>query len=566
MSDLPFRPGEDISRLLPILRVEGFEPGAPEVAVLANHFAGSLRQFYHGQAQLAAGSKLTQWAKSVDRGDHQIRYVNQSGMETVTLHVHPKVVEEVLKKPEPEVPWDWAVVDFEVPLQIRHYVQANEDRLIGAISGFYIRCQQVPFERDFGGVEMGGAGTSIAWIWSGEGAGDYLPSGSPDNTGAPMISLEDPVTAYSEEDPIIYSGVANIDKRSVRIDLRQLPAHPELTFEVYANLYTPDSDFYEVYTGKYQGAKLINAPEQIGGGSQYHLYVQTGYSAALVYELYPNIEAMVTSVNTGQPAGPKFGKTESEAASVGFAPIYGDATTWTWTTAQQYFFENELGSTGWGAAAVSTPVGDLNMPDYQAFYQPVQSGDSQNPVGVPEMGVGVFKWVNTAWDKTNPADGIPYGSITLGVIPDPPAGPGEVSGGPPGSHYEYTVFYAYVQHEWFIFLPNYGTQEVPITVNSTMTVSAAMFRGTPPWEAPPYDIPDDPGEWAYSQWQITGQAPRFRQAQIGAVPVEGVQLDVTIPAYPDNYYYEPKVQRDGRPYIGLLTVSPTKGYATFKPA
>ncbi len=559
MSRIPFRPGEDISRLLPILRVEGFEPGSPEAATLANHFAGSLRQFYHGQARLAEASGLMQWAKSADRGDHQLRYVSQFGSETVTLRVHPKVVGEVLKKVEEELPWDWAVVDFEVPLIECYYSDFAEVRLIGAISGFYIRCQQVPFERDLAsGTELGGAGYSIAWLWSGEGIHGLLPNGFPDNTGRPMVSIENPVTAYDDV-PVNPGFGANIDKKSVRIDLRAFPNVPELTFEVYANLITPTDDHDDVYTSKYQGAKLTASIE----AGEYTLKVHEDFSLGDVYDLYPNVEALVTATVLSQPDGPDFGKTESQAASYGFAPDYFDADSFTWSYSQQYYYVFDAGTPGWQGDA--TGGYGMTLPEVQALYQPAQSGEAQDPIGVPEMGVGIFKWVNTAWDyfPTAPTPG-PTGSSVTGVVPDPPTTPAQEVGGPPD--FEYTVFQGYAQWEWLIFLPVYATQVIDVVASSTMAVSAAMFRGTPPWEAPPYDIPDDPGEWAYSQWEIVGQSPRFTLAQIGETVVSSGQIAVTIPPYPNNYSYDPEVQRDGRPYIGKLVVSPTKGYAVFKPA
>lgn len=102
MSKLPIwlPPGfEGYGRRIPVLRVEGYEPGSPMADELAERFAGSLRQFYVGQARNHALGITDQTRTRVDRGDHQIEYMNQSGQEFVTLRVHPQLP---LPKPEPE--------------------------------------------------------------------------------------------------------------------------------------------------------------------------------------------------------------------------------------------------------------------------------------------------------------------------------------------------------------------------------------------------------------------------------------------------------------------------------
>lgn len=525
--------------------------------MLANHFAGSLRQFYHGQAQLAGASGLPQWAKSVDRGDHQLRYVSQFGSETVTLAVHPKVVEEVLKKEELETPWDWAVVDFEVPLVEHDYNNPSLNRWIGGISGFYIRCRQVPFERDpISGIEMGGAGFNIAYYRSGEGMTLGFPYDP--TQGEPLLALED---AFLPEDTPVGLGPANIDKKSVRIDLRKFPKVPELTFEVYANLYTPTDDTVDVYAGKYQGALLTGLTSSTFAPDFffYNLKVHEDFSLGLVYELYPELAALppeTTDVDILQPDGPEFGNSEAAVEAWGFSPSYFSYDLGEGSHIGQYFFDAPSGgSIGWALEDVAA---------HQAMFLPAKFGETVNPVGVPELGVGIYKWQDTAWDYFPTSSATPSGTIVSGIVnPTPPAQ--EVAGVPPDnpSYFEYTNYIGYTQFVQFIFLPVYNTVVAPVTVNSTMTVSATMFRGTPPWEAPPYDIPSDPGEWAYSQWQIKNQSPRFGQKQIGEVSVEGVQLDTPVGV---DHYYEPEVQREGRPYIGRLVVSPTKGYAVFKSA
>jgi hypothetical protein len=126
VSDLPFRPGPDPTRNLPVLRITGVPDGAPEWRALAHRFDAALKQFYNAQAQNAELSGLPQYAKRVDRGDHQLQYVRQAGQETVTLTVHPTATAETSEKPVVEKPWDWAVVEFETD------VETYQNRNVGA--------------------------------------------------------------------------------------------------------------------------------------------------------------------------------------------------------------------------------------------------------------------------------------------------------------------------------------------------------------------------------------------------------------------------------------------------
>ena len=98
---------------MPVFRVHGYPPDAPETFLLLEAFSGSVKQFYLGQARnysLAAGQ---QWAKSVDRGDHQIRYVASGGTEIVTLKVHPERARRILTGDEAW--WDSALVEITIP-------------------------------------------------------------------------------------------------------------------------------------------------------------------------------------------------------------------------------------------------------------------------------------------------------------------------------------------------------------------------------------------------------------------------------------------------------------------
>ena len=96
----------------PVLRVAGFPAGSPEAGLLIDAHAGELKNFYLGQSRNHALGIAEYTGKVIERGGVRYHYSNQSGQEIVTMEVHPKKVEQVLK-PEP---WDWAVIKIVVPL------------------------------------------------------------------------------------------------------------------------------------------------------------------------------------------------------------------------------------------------------------------------------------------------------------------------------------------------------------------------------------------------------------------------------------------------------------------
>lgn len=98
---------------MPVFRVAGYPPDAPETQILMEAFAGSVKQFYSGQARNYALSSGEQWRKMVDRGDHQILYQASHGTEIVTLRVHPKRAAGLLTPGDGW--WDSALVEISIP-------------------------------------------------------------------------------------------------------------------------------------------------------------------------------------------------------------------------------------------------------------------------------------------------------------------------------------------------------------------------------------------------------------------------------------------------------------------
>lgn len=98
--------------------------------MLADVFAGSVGQFYTQQARNYALGAVPQMAKTVDRGDHQIRYVANQGQETVTLKVHPKRAQELLEKKQGHL--DWALIEINVPNA--PVFGASSDRIAGLLA------------------------------------------------------------------------------------------------------------------------------------------------------------------------------------------------------------------------------------------------------------------------------------------------------------------------------------------------------------------------------------------------------------------------------------------------
>lgn len=266
------------------LRVEGFELGSPEAQVLANHFAGSLRQFYNQQSQNHRASGLAQWAHTVDRGDHQMRYVGQGAIETMTLQVHQQVAEGLTKQTKTSIPWDFAIIDFTFDgvVQQRHvsgrpWSDPVDTPVNIGPAAFYAQCvsprvdpnPDPTYEYEFGAADIGGANRTF----SAEG----LQTNPFDTTNArPMV---DWATFPVETN----SGSGTRTGVSLKLDVRLLQIHKTVVFDVYGSTARFQDDALYVYTETRSGAVFDHATG--------YLYDDGTTSVAQVYYYHPGLEA-----------------------------------------------------------------------------------------------------------------------------------------------------------------------------------------------------------------------------------------------------------------------------------
>lgn len=418
---------------------------------------------------------------------------------------------EVAKQVENPTPWDWAIVDFTVPTQYHDYENPSfgEHYPIGGIGGFYIRCVQIPFSRapEFG-VELGAAGKNIAYWMSGENL-PTMSSVAYENLiqGKPLVSLYEPT---ADQLPVQAGSIAQ-DRLSVRIDMRLFHEFEVLTFEVYGNLYEPADDH------------VVDRGTVLAWQAHLVSPTDTNDGILTVFELPP-----------AEYSGD--GLIHSEFIPPSLAHPSGGVA---WANAKWVL---NPGGPPYDYTIYSSL--DLGSPKYTVYpttnlWQPYPNEseyDSAGPYGPGEISLPAAE-----------AKGLKF----FGGGGDPLVA---------GANFYATWSGAGKAR------PILGTRSVAVSVEAQMVITAAVFRGTPPFREVDYDTPDTPGEWAYGQWEIADQMERFSLGEIGQVRVDNVDLDAVLPDYPNNYYYEPEVQRDGRPFLGFLTVSPKKGYASFTPA
>lgn len=98
----------------PKLVIEGAAPGTPLYHSIAQRFGGELKRF-HGKCQqdyaISSTSILKRRARLGD--DATATYSNQYGQETLTLRISAEAVKRLEEKPE--IPWDWALLEYYVP-------------------------------------------------------------------------------------------------------------------------------------------------------------------------------------------------------------------------------------------------------------------------------------------------------------------------------------------------------------------------------------------------------------------------------------------------------------------
>lgn len=116
---LPPQKGTDLYPVVgqvPIrVRVRGAEPGSPEYARLVAQHQGVLSQFIMKQRHAYSLSTIPIQQGRIDRDGVTMTYQNQNGLEIATLEVRPTTQGGAQLIKAPAKPWDWALLQVEVP-------------------------------------------------------------------------------------------------------------------------------------------------------------------------------------------------------------------------------------------------------------------------------------------------------------------------------------------------------------------------------------------------------------------------------------------------------------------
>ena len=224
--------------------MRGVPPGSSEETLLLDAVSGSVRQFYLASAQNKSLGIVSQTAKGVDRGTHQIRYIASQGDEIVTVTVHPEFAKKVLAGAHDW--WDWAVIDLV-------YITESTS---GEASAYMVIPRLAPLLEDVPnlGVALDNRGY---YDW---------------DNGA--VFGEKPILAFPDRENTPSSGVTTAElKFSLRVDLRPFRGLPAAAVDLWAyvtpiaalveddvvesNLWAVEGPNYNLSTLTRSGNKLV---------------------------------------------------------------------------------------------------------------------------------------------------------------------------------------------------------------------------------------------------------------------------------------------------------------------
>jgi hypothetical protein len=267
----------------PVLRVAGFPAGSPEAQLLADAHSGELKNFYLGQSRNHALGTVEYTSKTIERDGVRYQYTNQSGQEIVTMEVHPKKAEQILKL-EPVSPWGWCLLEIRVPLA-------------GSATHARFRAQRkVPAPREAGVINEALVEDTVP------------PPGNADG-------LTPPVTKYPEGlDALVDVREGNSQSSTLYVDLRRFSGGP-VAIDIFGYL-DVTSHTEEVLAGYSAPTLVFPAPTYSTSSGSYDYNVTGG--ALLSMSLWP--EDVFAYAFSGVTPTPGPDGLESQAISVGAAP------------------------------------------------------------------------------------------------------------------------------------------------------------------------------------------------------------------------------------------------------
>lgn len=200
---------------------------------IAEQFGGQIKQFHAKQQRMYALSE-----NQIQRGYAQwpgarAQYTNIMGQETIVVEVSAEVIEKI-QKSLVSTPWDWAVVDFQVPL-FAHSYPGDADPTLSDVR-FYAEQDRPPVDTSepkfTSYAEIGAAsdGASI-WYWSAEknpvlqwaaAISNYPQAGGDmsDNTTTRTCSLLIDIRGFHNYEEVIFNVYGSLDPMADNVTYR----------------------------------------------------------------------------------------------------------------------------------------------------------------------------------------------------------------------------------------------------------------------------------------------------------------------------------------------------------
>jgi hypothetical protein len=494
------------------VRFKDTPPGSPEARVLEEKLQPQISHFLRSRVQ---NRQLTISEVHKVRGNYpglRMAYTYNHGQEILDIEVTTSL--RPTTKPEvPSIPYDWALIDFTLLPFAHDYADTPGERLLSA--GEFRAKMRVPVS-SHSDTAVPFAGSSGIW---GE-AFDHVASFDPASPETPPILQFGGSIAYSQVGSTVTESADHEQVSSLLVDVRNFHTFEEVVVEIYGAMGSLRDDNVPVLAGKTLAAYSPCYEMRDPLGQALWVNPLSGYSRTDIFDMYPTVAQMVGDHSAD--VGPAGTFPFDEADMTDFNLVYTN-----------FGSSIRISDTGPGG-----PWSDTVVANATAYFSPEIDGATEPLYGDTggTFGPGLYIWQYVDWfDHSDD-------SAHIGPVPalPPHTDPGGVN---------YDI--GFLRHV-FIFTPTYDTAPVPITPSSTCDVSAAMFRGTPPWAWSQHEIPaaDDLG---YDQWEITSDYPdRIHLGTIG----EDVSLELngSDPANEDIY---------GLKLLGTLHIFPKLGGVNF---
>lgn len=260
MSNLPFwLPPGAVIRPIPKIVVKGFE-GPPELRQqLVDRLQGAIKQFYLKAAHNHSLGIVDQSVSKRVTDDYTLTYANLMGREVVTIDVAASVIGEEQEKKS--VPWDWAVVDFKMP--VFTYAYADPGDGVVASNAIMVAKLVFPEPLEEGVKNHPDAHWGMAF-WNAD-IGRHA-SAEPER---PILQWTFS-TFHNQVGPNA-DPADQIEIVSLLVDMRRWPTFEQISVEIYGNLLDLGGDSILQYTTQHAWAYVsyTGIPDDLedGGGN-----------------------------------------------------------------------------------------------------------------------------------------------------------------------------------------------------------------------------------------------------------------------------------------------------------